>query len=364
MRAIQGHHQVHSVSKAVQKYGRDDLVGQIQCQRDVLAAIHGGWVPTVPLHRGVSSLPAQCVFEAGEIAGEREPLSSHPHRRAAVNQVSELVGSEPCSAFCRDEETEEESVDSEVSCSPASSSGSESEVECVTSGSVSSYAGPWLLNCVTGWFHKAISSGNACDEWKPACRPKTSGNGRFELLCTDPSFQGWIPCGHSAAALAAKGSLGPKCAGVTHLMAALIRSADLFLTRWVISLDSRVYGLLCVCSPWVASGVRLFGLRAFAGPGGSLSLDSQVCGRLSALVLSCGTRAWLRYAFAYDGAYYAAHLSALTLILLALSGACFASPLVCLRYGCSLGKGFAGVRCSRGRGKVCMPPRIPVGRQV
>ena len=121
-RAKQGHHVLPTMSKAVPKYGRDDIVGQIRCQREVLAEIHKGWIPCTPLNRGLQSLP--------------EKLDTSP--TPACDEASD---------------TEPESDSEEVLASSQSDSGSEDSEE---ESPIIAFDGPWMMNIATGWYHKAI----------------------------------------------------------------------------------------------------------------------------------------------------------------------------------------------------------------
>eukprot|EP00435_Cladocopium_sp_Y103_P040993 s2142_g11.t1 len=120
-RAAQGHHRSRNVSSCVAKYGRDDVQPQIRCQRGILAAVHQGWVPFVPVDRGTKVL--------GEDRGA-------------------LVSSRSADADSLDSDVEScGSCDTDVS----NASG------CSEDAPVSGYSvGPWILNCVSGWAHKAV----------------------------------------------------------------------------------------------------------------------------------------------------------------------------------------------------------------
>ena len=42
-----------AVSRCVPRYGRDDIEPQLRCQRSLLRALDEGWVPRIPLARGL-----------------------------------------------------------------------------------------------------------------------------------------------------------------------------------------------------------------------------------------------------------------------------------------------------------------------
>ena len=63
------------------------------------------------------------------------------------------------------------------------------------------FAGPWLLNARTGWYHRAAhhkTDGVDADEkhWRLPCRPTAPISDWHELQHTDPGLQGFQPCGH------------------------------------------------------------------------------------------------------------------------------------------------------------------------
>ena len=162
-RAKQGHHVLPTMSKAVPKYGRDDIVGQIRRQREALAAIHKGWIPCTPLNRGLQPLP--------------EKLDTSP--TPACDEASD---------------TEPESEGEEVLASSQSDSGSEDSEE---ESPIIAFDGLWMINITTGWYHKAIHDITGTS-WRPACRALSNAKAKFELRETNPCFQGWTPCAHSA----------------------------------------------------------------------------------------------------------------------------------------------------------------------
>ena len=151
------------MSKAVPKYGRDDIVGQVRCQREVLAEIHKGWIPCTPLNRGLQSLP--------------ENLETSP-----TPACDEAIDTEP------------ESEGEEALASSQSGSGSEESEE---ESPIIALDGPWMISIATGWYHKAIHDITG-KSWRPACRALSNAKAKFELRETNPCFQGWTPCAHSA----------------------------------------------------------------------------------------------------------------------------------------------------------------------
>ena len=53
MRAAQGHHQLKEANACVELYGRDDVQPMLECQKQILLAVQSGWVPAIPLQRGL-----------------------------------------------------------------------------------------------------------------------------------------------------------------------------------------------------------------------------------------------------------------------------------------------------------------------
>ena len=124
-----------TMSKAVPKYGRDDIVGQIRCQREVLAAIHKGWIPCTALNHGLQSLP--------------EKLDTSP--TPTCDEASD---------------TEPESEGEEVLTSSQSDSGSEDSEE---ESPIIAFDGPWMINIATGFYTIA----EACEQEAQGRRPAT-----------------------------------------------------------------------------------------------------------------------------------------------------------------------------------------------
>ena len=138
-KSAQGHHRVAFVSRCMPQYGRDDIINQLRCQKQVLQTISAGWAPYVLIDRGTGHL------------------------------VLPSSGSSPAtaeaSAFVLDEESDCESVSSACP-SDESVIPSASDDEAVPK----QYLGPWILNCVTGFVHKAVSTDDGAS-WVLACRP-------------------------------------------------------------------------------------------------------------------------------------------------------------------------------------------------
>ena len=53
LRAAQGHHQLKEANACVELYGRDDVQPTLECQKQILSAVQSGWVPAIPLQRGL-----------------------------------------------------------------------------------------------------------------------------------------------------------------------------------------------------------------------------------------------------------------------------------------------------------------------
>ena len=193
LRASQGHHRYTSVSGAVQKYGRDDVIGQIKFQQLVWEAVSGGWIPGIPLHRGVTRLDAldslrvPCNNKAEPAIGATAPNDMVPGSDTEPEEEEEeeeagrnLVAPEDVAAWS----------DGEDSAAPSDGSGDDADEE------VSSFSGPWLLNTKAGWFHRAVQLGDD-DQWCLACRPRAVLQEHYILHETDPRFDGWTAWRHS-----------------------------------------------------------------------------------------------------------------------------------------------------------------------
>ena len=56
-------------------------------------------------------------------------------------------------------------------------------------------AGPWILNCVSGWAHKAVKSADS--KFALACRPNARLHSGYEVWESDPRAVGFQRCLHS-----------------------------------------------------------------------------------------------------------------------------------------------------------------------
>ena len=167
----------------VKKYGRDDVNPQLKCQRRILRAIGSGWRPVTPLNRGVSGLEEDaefldtCLQRAGH--GLAEPDCTESESEQSADE-----------GVPQHEEADECDSDQDDGCA-------EPEL-CVED------QGPWILNALSGVFHKAVKLplgvpglewSNAT--WGRACRPKDKLSGHNSLTHADPFLEGFQPCGHS-----------------------------------------------------------------------------------------------------------------------------------------------------------------------
>lgn len=179
-RAARGHHK-SQVSDSVRKYGRNDILPQLQCQRRVLKKIALGWRPERAVQRGV-----QGVAEDPSL-------------------TQDLLGSATCDST--DSESSEENgaeSSSDQSSSQASSDASgladEAEEELLDD------SGPWIVNEAGGCCHRAVQcaehSGRGLQfqglVWGIACRPAVVLNQSYKIVNDDPFIQGFERCGHCA----------------------------------------------------------------------------------------------------------------------------------------------------------------------
>ena len=158
-RAAQGHHRHHGFSQCVQRYSRDDVTPQLNCQRALLKVLDSGWRPGVPLQRGVGCLVHE---RAGQESDTESNSSGSSSSSAALSDLdNQSVGG------------------SENSLSDAA------ELE-----------GPWLLNTLSGVAHKAIHVDGDEDTVFLACRPSATLHAAFEKRLENPWFEGFRSCRH------------------------------------------------------------------------------------------------------------------------------------------------------------------------
>ena len=172
-RAAQGHHR--DAWTCVRKYRRDDILPQLACQRSLWDAISKGWEPIVPLLRGVQRMPVAAPVD--------EALEDSQGFDCMEECVKSEAGSDACSS------------DSEGSLLVDAT---ELEVD-------EEDEGRWLVNGLTGWFHRLVESdegGVNCIEWNGktlvrACRPCAAVPPHYKLMESFPLLQGFQCCAHS-----------------------------------------------------------------------------------------------------------------------------------------------------------------------
>ena len=188
-RAAQGHHRLRNSSGCVEKYRRDDVLPALRCQRSVIKAVRAGWVPCTALARGIVAVPEK---DPGALLVQRcEP----GEMESDTETEDEDDGSDASSMLAADcDELDTDSVQSD-----ALSAASDAENEVLLE------AGPWILNLVSGWYHRAVrrepSTRAAASEeaqYGKACRPGGELGDRYEVRTKDPGMEGFSPCHHSA----------------------------------------------------------------------------------------------------------------------------------------------------------------------
>ena len=169
-RAAQGHHSVRLLSNCISKYGRDDIEPQLRCQRAVVSALSGGWAPEIPLKRGLEKLDWR-PRESMEPSDQSDTDISEPENEGAAewNEASSCASSDGGQAETTDNEEE---------------------------GYCSAFAGPWVLNCMSGVAHKASASQNS-NGLAIACRPNAELHNAYEKWDSNPSLVGFRPCSHA-----------------------------------------------------------------------------------------------------------------------------------------------------------------------
>ena len=165
LRAAQGHHKADGVSRCVDLYGRSEISTQLQCQAKICEAVQGGWVPKIPLQRGLTSLKESWLFAMSKTCGVDEHSST--------------------------------SSDSDSSSDTSSQADSDADSVALDEGAVAPNPdGPWVLNCVSGTVHKAIVE-KPGDTFSLACRPGAELHSGYVLRFDNPCQDGFHLCGHS-----------------------------------------------------------------------------------------------------------------------------------------------------------------------
>ena len=185
----------------IKKYGRDDVWPQLLSQKKVLKRIACGWCPHVPLSRGLGS-------------------------KSSMEDATVLA------SLCKDLDLTDSESDPEEACSGPSSirdASSDSDAGESDAGHADEtteeleFAGPWLLNARTGWYHRAAhhtTDGVDADEkhWRLSCRPTAPISDWYELRRTDPGLQGFQPCGHWGCFSKKRMKMGPSLGWKTPLV--------------------------------------------------------------------------------------------------------------------------------------------------
>ena len=183
--SAQGHHRAAGASGCVAKYSRDDVVPQLRCQRVLLKALAEGWVPHIPLERGM----------------ERLHLASQHHQVTGIVQPGPSVVREAGEVADDSSATSHSDSDSD--------SGASSDTECVSDLDAeeekqSGWKGPWMLNVLSGIIaHRAcMIQGKKQAEVALACRPGACLHDGYQQWDTDPCLVGFMPCRHRGCHLA------------------------------------------------------------------------------------------------------------------------------------------------------------------
>ena len=163
LRSGQGHHRSSQASHCVQRYGRDDVTPQLRCQRRVRSALRRGWRPRVPLHRGTAHVD-EALFTASVVL---ETADCHD---ASTDEESSSDDETCLDGVIHDMDSDR---DSESAASSILGEEQEDEDVQVPLQELEAFAGPWILNTVTGCVHKALWSAER-DCWTLACRPAST----------------------------------------------------------------------------------------------------------------------------------------------------------------------------------------------
>ena len=171
-REAQGHHRSKGVSGCVAKYSRNDIAPQLRCQRAVLRAVQCGWIPGTPLDRGVLSMQSGVgsgVDSATDESGESD-------EEGELREVCSELGSDS---------------DRPVGCSDEEESDLDLDLDDM-GHAAATYAGPWLVNYISGVAHKAVNGGLCL-----ACRPVAQLHNSYEKWDSNPLLMGFRACLHS-----------------------------------------------------------------------------------------------------------------------------------------------------------------------
>ena len=181
LRAAQGHHQLKENNACVELYGRDDVQPMLECQKQIRSAVRSGWVPAIPLQRGLVLLDTSANPCVGNV---EEPCQDD---KTDVSSDGELDANETSSSASSVPSSDVESV-----CSEVRASGDVAD-------EVLPFQGPWVLNCASGVVHRACWTEES-DNFCIACRPCAVLHRGYELHHNDPCKQGFILCRHSGCA--------------------------------------------------------------------------------------------------------------------------------------------------------------------
>ena len=171
-REAQGHHRSKGVSGCVAKYSRNDIAPQLRCQRAVLRAVQCGWIPGAPLDRGVLSMQSGVGSGADSTTDE----SGESDEEGELREVCSESGSDS---------------DRPVGCSDEEESDLDLDLDD-TGHAAATYAGPWLVNYISGVAHKAVNGGLCM-----ACRPAAQLHNSYEKWDSNPLLMGFRACLHS-----------------------------------------------------------------------------------------------------------------------------------------------------------------------
>ncbi|OLQ06361.1 hypothetical protein AK812_SmicGene10361 [Symbiodinium microadriaticum] len=164
-----------------------EAICQLRGQRKgITGPVRRGWRPRVPLHRGTAHVD-EALFTASVVL---ETADCHD---ASTDEESSSDDETCLDGIIHDLDSDR---DSESAASSDPGEEQEDEDVQVPLQELEAFAGPWILNTVTGCVHKALWIAER-DCWTLACRPASTMCSHYEQWKVNPCFHGFTACSHS-----------------------------------------------------------------------------------------------------------------------------------------------------------------------
>ncbi|CAE7853523.1 unnamed protein product, partial [Symbiodinium necroappetens] len=153
-----------SASHCVQRYGRDDVTPQLRTA-----------------HVDEALFTASVVLETADCHDVSTDEESSSDDETCLDGIIHDLDSDRDSESAASSDPGEQQEDEDVQ---------------VPLQELEAFAGPWILNTVTGCVHKALWSAER-DCWTLACRPASTMCSHYEQWKVNPCFHGFTACSHS-----------------------------------------------------------------------------------------------------------------------------------------------------------------------